>query len=35
MVMDESPEIDGMDEARRERLIQIFEEDRELFDALA
>lgn len=35
MSMDDYPEIDGMDDARRKRLIQIFEEDRELFDALA
>lgn len=35
MSMEDYPEIDGMDEERRERLIKIFEEDRELFDALA
>lgn len=32
--MDEYPRIDGMDDKRRERLIQIFEEDHELFKAL-
>lgn len=35
MSMDDYPEIDGLDDERRKRLIQIFEEDRELFDALA